>query len=69
MKTFKCALCEKSFPLPDEAVWNHEMALEEYRRLYPGRPVENVSITCDDCHLRVEQWRREHEDGYEPTIQ
>lgn len=68
-KTFKCALCEGTFPCPPEDIWNHDQALAEYKELYPQYEYDpkKVALTCDNCHEIIQQWRL-HNEGHK-TIQ
>ena len=59
-RTFRCELCEVNYPV--EPGWTDDMAKEEFRRLYPDQPFENVAKICDDCHKMVEIWRQENEE-------
>lgn len=49
LNQYRCAQCKGIF----DKGWSDEDALEEKNRHFPGTPVEDCVIVCDDCYLGV----------------
>ncbi len=46
---YRCALCKGVF----EKGWSDEEAKAEYGQVFPGKPLEEADVVCDDCYKRI----------------
>ena len=48
-----CAHCGEEFTPPDDEQWNDAKALAELEQKFPGTPVEECVVICDDCYQKM----------------
>ena len=48
-----CAHCGEEFTPSDDEQWNDTKALVELEQKFPGTPVEECVVICDDCYQRI----------------
>jgi hypothetical protein len=50
---YRCAWCEKIYDLQRDGDWNEEKAANERERDFPGVPMEQCAVVCDDCYQKM----------------
>lgn len=50
MSQYTCAMCKGVFTLQDTPDWNHEKAIEEFKKEFPDEQKDGKIIVCDDCY-------------------
>jgi hypothetical protein len=48
-----CHFCGEEFEPTDNATWNDGKAAEELEQNFPGTPLEECVVICDDCYQKM----------------
>ena len=54
MNKFTCHLCNVTYEKSND--WTEEMALNEFKTLYPECEGMTVDVICDDCNNEFLKW-------------
>jgi hypothetical protein len=52
-KTLVCEHCGEEFLSRDDEQWNDAKAAAELEQNFPGAPIEECAVICDDCYQRI----------------
>lgn len=58
--TYVCAACKGEFTKG----WNEAEAMAEWKRDYPDTPDSERIVVCDDCHIKIEAFKK----GPQPPV-
>ena len=53
---YQCYKCREVFKKPNDERWNDEIAMQEYRTLYPETIGEPLDQLCDLCNEEFKIW-------------
>ena len=53
MKSLRCEHCGEEFVSRDDERWNDDKAAAELEQNFPGTPVEECAVICDDCYKKI----------------
>jgi hypothetical protein len=53
MMTLLCEHCGEEFEPLDDEQWNDAKAAAELEQNFPGAPIEECAVICEDCYQRI----------------